>query len=254
GDTVREALEELHSRIRATPVWPMIIGNGISWGNDRPLGLADFGAGLRVTFSEEMNAATATTSAFVVTLEVPQDGNPALTVPQIIDGTVTAAGRDWTFVPHALDGGQVASWEKALGHGVRCRVRLIGDMILDQAGKRPLDGDTVGFVHTEGYDTWVDLKLPSGDGQRGGDFESWFFLQGPQPLVQVESVSPGHGVKVAANEAPGAIMVSFTHPVQFSTLTPESLQVRARTENQRGAGAPVAGKIQPYPFEANPQL
>jgi len=70
----------------------------------------------------------------------------------------------------------------------------------------------------------------------------------------VESVSPGDNVQVAGKEAPGAIMVSFTQPVQFSTLTPDSLQVLAGTAGQPGAGTPVAGKIQPYPFEANPQL
>ena len=254
SDTVQEALEELYSRIPATPVWPRITGTGISWRNDRSLALADFSAGLRVTFSEEMNPATATTSAFVVTLEVPQEGNPDITIPHIIDGTVNVSGRNWTFVPRTLDGGLVAAWERALGRGVRCRVRLVGDMILDQAGERPLDGDTAGIVRTEGYDTWVDLRLPSGDGRRGGDFESWFFLQGPAPLVRVESVSPGHDVQVAGNEVPGAIMVSFTHPVRFDTLTPDSLQVLARTEQQRGAGTPVAGKIQPYPFETNPRL
>jgi len=252
SDTVQEALEELYSRIPATPVWPRIIGKGISWRNDRPLALAEFSRGLRITFSEAMNPATATTSAFVVTLEVPQDGNPSMTIPHIIDGTVKVSGPNWIFVPRALDGGQVASWEKALGHGVRCRVRLVGDVILDRAGKRPLDGETVGFVRTEGYDTWVDLRLPSGDGQRGGDFESWFFLQGPPPLVQVESVSPGQGHVVG--EAPRAIMVSFTNPVRFDTLTTDSLQVLFGTGPVQAGDTPVVGKIQPYPFEANPRL
>jgi hypothetical protein len=254
SDTVQEALEELYSRIPATPSWPKVAADGISWRNDRTLGLGAFNAGLRVTFSEEMNAATATASAFVVTLEVPQDGNPSITVPHIVDGAVNVSGRTWTFVPRALDGAQVAAWEQALGHGVRGRVRLAGNVILDQAGVRPLDGDTVGVLRTEGYETWVDLRLPSGDGQRGGDFESWFFLAGPPPLVRVDSISPADGVRLAGNQPPVAIMVSFSHPVRFDTLTPDTLQVLARTETQRGAGKPVAGKIQPYPFEANPRL
>jgi hypothetical protein len=254
SDTVQEALEELYSRIPAPQSWPRIAADGISWRNDRTLSLAAFTAGLRVTFSEEMNAATATTSSFVVTLEVPDDSNPAITIPHIIDGAVNVSGRTWTFVPRVLDGGQVAAWEQALGHGVRGRVRLAGDVILDQAGVRPLDGESVGVLRTEGYDTWVDLRLPSGDGQRGGDFESWFFLAGPPPLVRVESVSPGPDVQLAANQPPGAIMISFTHPVRFDTLTPDTLQVLARTETQRGQGQPVAGKIQPYPFEAHPRL
>lgn len=254
SDTVQEALEELYGRIPATPVWPRLAGEGISWRNDRPLPLAEFNEGLQVRFTEEMNPATATPSAFVVTLEVPLDGNPSITVPHIVDGVVKVSGRAWTFMPRSLDGGQVAAWEKALGRGVRCRVRLTSDVILDLAGKRPLDGDTVGRLVTSGYDTWVDLDLPSGDGQRGGDFHSWFFLQGPQPLVRVDAVSPGHGVRLAGDQPPATIMVSFSRPVRYETLTPDSLQVLARTETERGGGKPVPGKIQPYPFEVNPRL
>ncbi len=254
SDTVQEALEELYERIPANQVWPRLSGKGISWHNDRPMALAEFNAGLQVRFTEEMNPATATPSAFVVTVEAPLDGNPAITIPHIVDGTVNVSGPVWTFVPRPLDGGQVATWERALGRAVRCRVRLAADVILDLAGERPLDGDAFGRLVTSGYDTWVELDLPSGDGQRGGDFHSWFFLQGPPPLVHVESVSPGHGVQLAGNQPPGAIMISFSHPVRYESLTPDSLQVLARTETQGGAGTPVAGKIQPYPFEANPRL
>lgn len=254
SDTVQEALEELYSRIPATQLWPRVDAAGTSWRNDRTLALGDFSAGLRVTFTEEMNAATASTSSFVVTLEVPQDGNSSLTVPHVVNGTVSVSGRTWTFVPRPLGGGTVAAWETALGHGVRCRVRLLGDVILDLAGERPLDGDAVGLLRTEGYDTWVDLRLPSGDGHLGGDFESWFFLAGPPPLVRVESISPGRDVRLAADQPPGAIMISFTHPVRFDTLTPRTLEVLSRTETQRGAGQLVSGTIQPYPFEPRPRL
>jgi hypothetical protein len=235
-------------------VWPTVAANGINWRNDRPLALTDFSNGLRVTFSEEMNAATATTSAFVVTLEVPEGDNPVIRTPVVVDGTVTTSGRDWTFVPRVLDGGQVGAWVKTLGGGIRGRVRLAADVILDQSGQRPLDGEAVGLLRTEGYDTFVDLRLPSGDGQRGGDFHSWFFLFGPPPLVRVEAVSPAHATVLGATEAPGAVMVSFSHPVRFDTLTPDTLQVLARTETQRGDGQPVTGTIQPYPFETNPRM
>jgi len=42
--------------------------------------------------------------------------------------------------------------------------------------------------------------------------------------------------------------------VRFDSLTPQTLQVLARNETQRGHGQPVPGKIQPYPFEAHPRL
>jgi len=40
-----------------------------------------------------------------------------------------------------------------------------------------LDGDTFGLPSLEGSGS-VDVRLPSGDGRRGGDFEMWFWVSG----------------------------------------------------------------------------
>jgi hypothetical protein len=254
SDTVQEALEELYGRLPPVQTWPTVAANGISWRNDRPLPLSRFGEGLRVSFSEEMHPATASTSSFVVTLEVPQPGNARLTTPVIVDGTVSVSGRTWTFVPQGLDAQQVAEWVKALGGGIRCRVRLAADVILDRGGVRPLDGDATGLLRDDGYETFVDLRLPSGDGHRGGDFHSWFFMDGPPALVRVESVSPGNAARVTPDAQLGAVMISFTQAVRFDTLSPQTVQVFVRPENQGGDGTAVPGRIQPYPFEPNPRL
>ena len=64
------------------------------------------------------------------------------------------------------------------GEQIRCRVVLKGNAILDEAGERPLDGQAFGELRGDGT---VNLRLAdsgfaSGDGLRGGDFESWFWL------------------------------------------------------------------------------
>jgi hypothetical protein len=64
---------------------------------------------------------------------------------------------------------------------IRCRVVLKGNAILDEEGRRPLDGDVFGQLiqDREDPDTGLpitNLILPSGDGNKGGDFESWFYL------------------------------------------------------------------------------
>lgn len=60
--------------------------------------------------------------------------------------------------------------------------------------------------------------------------------------MKVEAVSPARDAVVPADQPLGAVMVSFSHPVRFDTLTPDTLQVMSHTETQ------------PYPFEANPRL
>ena len=51
---------------------------------------------------------------------------------------------------------------------------LKGNAILDEeTGERPLDGDVFARLR---YDGTTDLIFSSGDGDKGGDFESWFYL------------------------------------------------------------------------------
>ncbi|GAA1553006.1 hypothetical protein GCM10009789_03180 [Kribbella sancticallisti] len=254
SNTVQEALEELYGRIPETQTWPTVAGKGISWRNDRPLPLSQFSEGLRVTFSEEMHPATASPSSFVVTLEVPEPGSPRSTRPLIVDGSVSVAGHTWTFVPLGIQANQVADWAEALGGGVRCRVRLASDVILDRAGERPLDGDATGLLQDDGYETFVDLRLPSGDGNRGGDFHSWFFLDGPPAFARVESVTPADAERITPDAQIGAVMISFSQAVRFDSLTPDTVQVFVRPENEAGDGTRVPGRMQPYPFEPDPRL
>ena len=253
SDTVQEALDELYGRLPETPAYPTIAAEGISWTNDRPLGVARFADGLRVRFSDEMHPATASASSFVVTMEVPIGAQRGIMMPLVVDGKVDVAGRSWTFVPREVDEDQIGQWVQQLGGGLRCRVRLASDAILDRDGL-PLDGNATGVVREDGYETFVDLRLPSGDGQRGGDFHSWFFLDGPQPMVRVESMDPKAGARIAPAEQTGVVMVSFSQAVRFDSLDRKNVLVSMALEGVDGRAQQIKGSIQPYPFETAPRL
>lgn len=64
--------------------------------------------------------------------------------------------------------------------GILTRLRLKGNVIWreDERGAPELylDGEAYGFRERDSQTT--DLRLPSGDGVRGGDFEMWFWLVG----------------------------------------------------------------------------
>ena len=174
----------------------------ISWQNDLPLPRSLFNRGLSVQFTEPMNT---TARIWLILLSwrelpdhdrAPQEGFPGHR-PFIMLGEITPEGEgtNWTFTPRPeldqatlnrwLDGEHVVFNEANLPlkrAGVRCRVTLKGNVILDADGQCPLDGDAFGVYRdpsnvdpNTGRPT-TDLIFPTGDGVRGGDFESWFYL------------------------------------------------------------------------------
>jgi hypothetical protein len=171
----------------------------IKWRHDRPLDLPSFNGGaLTVVFTEQMHPATATLDTFVVVVELPDhafrgEGYPGHRL-FILLGEIIAEGTSWTFLPRPeLSDDELGLWlaeerrvleEAGLPNErplIRCRVTLKGNVILDEGGKRQLDGDVFGQLSEEETDpitglNLTDLIFPSGDGVRGGDFESWFYL------------------------------------------------------------------------------
>jgi hypothetical protein len=112
----------------------------------------------------------------------------------IVPGTVKPNDEEWTFIPQQLGDDYPDNLDKMLGmwlvreqnlliklvgmesSPIRCRVVLKGNTILDTQG-RPLDGDAFGqAVSDPNGNDYIELSLPSGDGVKGGDFESWFYL------------------------------------------------------------------------------
>jgi len=161
--------------------------------------LKQFNEGLAIRFSEPMSPARASLDTFIVTLELAEKDPVAGLLgcrPFFVQGKVEVR-RDstWLFTPvPKIDSDTLETWlkieeERFRGGGIRCRVVLKGNAILDQQG-RPLDGDVFGEVVKSDTDGYIDLILPSGDGNKGGDFESWFYLvAGEGPLLDVNTAT-----------------------------------------------------------------
>jgi hypothetical protein len=165
-----------------TETWPQV--REINWQNDQPMPLSVFNQGLQVTFSEEMDSLTASPDTFIVTLELAESdpiGGFRGHRPFIVQGDVSVEGQVGYFNPNPwIDPDTLSKWlanefELFESDQLRCRVVLKGNAILSEEG-RPLDGDVFGEVVTEDGVTFTKLILPSGDGNKGGDFESWFYL------------------------------------------------------------------------------
>jgi|SRR5215216_1253472 len=170
-----------------TPLaWPSI--EHINWGNDREIPLEQFNNhGLSVLFSEPINQATLSLDTFIVTLELPLNFDNLLGhVSIIVHGEVALQGDSMClFRPDPIDRRSLAEWirfeqERFNSNRIRCRVMLKGNAILSETDERPLDGDVFGQLRNDtDPDTnqpTTDLIFPSGDGNKGGDFESWFYL------------------------------------------------------------------------------
>lgn len=88
------------------------------------------------------------------------------------------------------------------------RVRADGNFIwAESAPDRFLDGDTFGQMTDDGR---TAMRLPSGDGRRGGDFSMWFWLV---PSLQLASLTVAPTAVASGNAATGMVTLSGTAPV-----------------------------------------
>jgi hypothetical protein len=272
ASTVQDAIEALAPR-----TYPRISAAGLSWSNDRELSIAAFNNGLTVRFTEALNPSTVTRETFRVRIHVPDAGGPLVRImdvpgtvshqlalfrepftrvvrpglpvlrPRFGQGVIAA-----TFKPEPqLDPIQVGQWLNGLrdlnsAAAVRVDVRLEGDKILNLAGTHALDGDAMGRLGHDAYSTFIDLRLPSGDGREGGAFESWLFLSAPPVPAQVADIDPAPGATL--DVAPQAIHVMFTKDVARTSATPLSVVVRDP------AGTPLVGTVDPFPFNPTAAL
>jgi hypothetical protein len=191
------------TRIPTPHAWPTI--EHINWGNDREMPLEQFNnRGLSILFSGPINQATLSLDTFIVTLELPLNFRPLWGhFSFIVHGEVTLQGDSMClFRPDPIDRETLAEWigieqEIFNSNRIRCRVMLKGNAILSETIERPLDGDVLGQLRDDTDPATdqptTDLILPSGDGNKGGDFESWFYLVEDQralPLTLTLSFNP----------------------------------------------------------------
>ena len=142
-----------------------------------PIGV--FQQGIQITLDAPPLASTLSASTMIVTLEMPQPNSPGALISQILE----SAGN-----PTVSTGSAVIVWKPPAGIAfptfanlvpLRVRVKLMGHVIWARQGTTLvyLDGQAFGVRSATASGTSVtSLILPSGNGARASDFESWFFL------------------------------------------------------------------------------
>jgi hypothetical protein len=236
--------------------WPVV--NKISWDNDGVVSLPEFNdRGLVVEMSRAMNPATVCEQTFQVWIDLGPTGEPTsafdfFRLPYGMRGWLGGSGNTYTFKPAPkISALQLQRWiddqaprDKNLNiltRGIRCRVVLKGDTILDFDGN-PLDGDVFGQF----LPPVTRLILPSGDGTKGGDFNSWFFLALPPPL-EVTGIIPAVGASLAPCAIPDAITVTFNDNVNLVVANPPNPGITVGVTDKTTT-SPLSGDVT---FSAN---
>ncbi|AGB26689.1 Kelch motif protein (plasmid) [Mycobacterium sp. JS623] len=239
---------------------PAVASGGVSWRNDTAIAIADFNAGLTVSFTEPLNPATLSERTFCVQLHIPDPSAPVVhlvTLPGTVTSLTAGDGDNEgavavTYQPDPpLDPGLVGQWQNRLREisatlDVRADIVLKSDKILDLSGTRALDGDAFAIVGQDGYNTYLDLRLPSGDGVEGGDFESWVFLSAPPVPAQVSGSDPEADAVLTV--PPLAVHVMFSKDVQRNSVTTQTVTITDPN------GHAIEGTVEPFPFDPNAVL
>lgn len=248
-----EDLVDLTKRLpQPQPQWPVI--REVNWQNDRVLTVDLFNKGLAVSISTAIVPSTISEQTFQVMLDLPgiyqpRDSTPTaqdmLRIPNFVRGKVGGGGGTYRFIPQpSVSAAELRTWltlQNALesranfppSPGIRCRVTLKGDTILDGGGNA-LDGEAFGHVQEAAGATHTALRFPTGNGVQGGDFNSWFFLALPQG-PKVAKIVPAKAAVFPPNKVPQNIQVTFSEAVQ---------NVDSQTFRLEDAfGRPVLGKV-----------
>jgi len=169
--------------------------------------VSELGTGLRIDCDHDIDKATVEDPNLkrgeptcFVTVEVPlpltQDqirfwGDTGLVgyTPIVLAANVVVNGNQisWTPSPEAISGltkafNAMNQFQGRLGERILARLTLKGNFIWATSSGREnklyLDGEAVRFDPTDESGTGKEfgVRLPSGDGRRGGDFEMWFWL------------------------------------------------------------------------------
>jgi hypothetical protein len=207
-DDCRDFFSPLTELAPPTPPQALHI-TAIGWSNDDLLSLDQlFSQGLVLSFDTSPTS-TIDGASFIVELELPLQtqgsdatvsrvaaGVGVLRWPFVVDAgvTVNTTGNTVTWLPGSQLLGSLSQLinELAGGQFVRARVTLKGRTIFTMGPSGPvyLDGQCFGAAGTRGDGSpRMDLSVPSGNGEKASDFESWFYLT---PTQQIASVNIDH--------------------------------------------------------------
>lgn len=122
--------------------------------------------------------------------------------------------------------------------GILARLTMKGNFIWDRDNaNRFLDGDAFGIQQPGSNNT--GLRLPSGDGTRGGDFEMWFWLARPLGLSSLTVNPPtviagtqSQGTVTLSGPAPaGGVVVNLSSSATNRATVPPTVTIPAGATN-----------------------
>ena len=227
--TVQEAIDLLCTSGTGTPTQPGNVVNGVylttgqTIRNDTNIATTDLASGLRVVCQEALDPVSIVRPTYFVTLEMPYPLNSA-------DQALWGANDRLGYQPLHLDAQAVpdpgdpraALWTPRSPTVAWLQSTAFAGMLATLPGQRMLvhltlkgnfiwqadntdrfvDGDPFGMPRTGGG---IDIRLPSGDGVAGGDFEMWLWLvpgEATHTTVTTDTTVPDH-----TTEPPGKVTV-----------------------------------------------
>lgn len=230
--------------------------------NDTDVQLDAFLDGINILCDGNVDPGSISRPTCFVTVETPGSqftAAPIGTAYQtlILGANVGAAGNTISWQP---DGRidpllrQLVNSTPQGDRGVLTRLTLKGNFIWDRDNaNRFLDGEAFGVQQPNSNNT--SLRLPSGDGRRGGDFEMWFWLARPLGLgslavnpTTVIAGTPSQGAITLSGPAPaGGLVVNLTSSATNRATVPPTVTIPA-------GSATATFPIQTVPAQTGPVI
>ena len=194
----------------------------VSWRNDDLLPLDRFmKEGLEIKVDATSKLFSVSRATFIVTTEIAFLSQPTETTPDVsyvLDGEITMSPGSIRWKPVETLAAQFREYFKNHSSGLM-RVTLKGRTIWTDLGEDRLylDGQVFGQpgLRDDNKTPCTDLVLPSGDGARASDFESWFYLTGSE-VLKIKTVS--FYTAAGKNSSVGDIQVPpIPKNIQFKT-------------------------------------
>jgi hypothetical protein len=179
----------------------------------------------------------------------------------VLGAAVSASGNTISWRPDGRVEGLLRFISNTLPQGDRgilVRLTLKGNFIWDREDPdRFLDGEAFGIRLPNTSNT--NLRLPSGNARRGGDFEMWFWIGRPISLVSVvanpNSViagTPSQGTVTLSGPAPaGGAVVALSSSATNRATVPATVTIPAGATNATFAIQTIAGQQGPVTITAS---
>lgn len=215
--------------------------------NDTDIAVTHLSRGLRIICDKEIDPiAVNGKPVCFVTLEMPFTTVGFL--PLILTADVSVASRtiSWNPSPSITPFLRESIFQPNRERNrILVRLRLKGNFIWGGTTRLYLDGEALGVPSAASENAHTDIRLPSGDDWRGGDFEMWFWLV-PDPTPPTLTLAE---LRLAPNPVVGGNPVTGT--VILSAPAPTGVVTTVQISSSNPSVAPVPNTVNVPPGSTN---